>query len=430
MPTFGGRRSDRLVAAAGAGPDEHMSKETETNPSPAPFSQPPRVLIAIPAFNNHETLRGIAEKALATGLPVLVVNDGSTDGSADTLEGLPIQRIDFPENQGKGAAILAAGAWAKERGFTHIITLDADGQHDPADAPLFLPRIQDKPWAILIGCRDFDAGQAPGSSRFGRHFSNFWLHVATGVRVPDSQSGFRAYPVESLTGIPYHSKRYDFEIEVLVRSIWAGLGVDSVDISVAYPDERVSHFDKVRDNARISRMYTRSVLRALTPWPHKILFHTPVSADSISLRHPIRAIRILLLERTRPREIAFACTLGVFIATLPIFGFHSPLIIFFATLLRLNRVIAFNVQHLCMPPVVPVLCIQAGHFMRTGRFLTQLNTQTLWHEALYRLWEWVLGSLALAPVLAILVGLVAYLLARFYQHLLARARQAAGKGSA
>ena len=216
----------------------------------------------------------------------------------------------------------------------------------------------------------------PRLSRFGRGFSNFWLKLATGISLADSQSGFRAYPVAALRRLPCAGRHYDFEVEILVRAAWAGLALRSVAVSIHYGngDERVSHFRHVRDNLRISRVYARCVTRNFLPWPHKLL---PTSNgclhESLSWRHPLRSLKILLHESTSPKEIAAAAMLGVFLGALPLIACHGIVIVFFATRLRLNRLIALNIQHLCAPPLVPALAVEVGYFARHGRFLTELT---------------------------------------------------------
>jgi uncharacterized protein (DUF2062 family) len=229
--------------------------------------------------------------------------------------------------------------------------------------------------------------------------------------------------------LSFTSRRYEFEIDVLVKAAWAGMPVESLPISVHYPPggERVSHFHQFFDNYRISIVYTRSVLRSFLPWPHKVHFQTAEILDRISMRRPLRSIKILMTESTTPREIALACMLGVFLGALPIFGLHSVAILFFATILGLNRVIAFNLQHLCMPPLVPGICIEVGHYMRTGSFLTRFDFETLGRQLHFRIFEWFLGSLIVGPILAVAVGATAYLLALAYKN---RGRRFAGDGLA
>ena len=423
----------------------------------------PRPVIAIPTYNNRATLRDVVERALRIGPPVLVIDDGCTDGAMDTLEGLAVETIRFAENRGKGEAILAVGRWAAERGYSHVITVDADGQHDPADVPRFLDAIDANPMAIVVGRRDFGEN-VPGSSRFGRAWSNMWIRIACGASCPDSQSGFRAYPVESLTQVSCSGSRYEFEIEILVRAVWAGLELDSVDVSVRYfgEDQRVSHFRPFLDNARISWAYTRLVTRNLMPWPfirrfqrdplvppfswrrpwrywiglhHSLTRRLGPEEKRLSVRHPIRSIKLLHLERTEPREVALATMLGIFLGALPLLATHTIAILFYATRFRLNRPLAFYVSNLCapfIPPFVPALDIEVGHYLLHGRFLTLSDLdsrsqlmQTLGREAHIRLAEYFVGSLVVGPVLAIFAGAIAYTIARFWRRL-RRAKEGAG----
>lgn len=364
------------------------------------------------------------EAALATALAVLVVNDGSTDGGPEELAGLAAERLDQPTNLGKGAAILAAAQWAQARGFSHIITLDADGQHDPREVGLFVERIKANPWAIVTGARVMRKGEVPWASRFGRGFSNFWLKMATGVSLPDSQSGLRAYPVAALRALGCRRRHYDFEVEVLVRAAWAGLALEWVGISTRYEPagQYVSHFRPLLDNLRISRVYACSVLRHFVPWPHRALPAAEGARGGLSLRHPGRLLRTLIRESTTPREIALAAALGVFLGALPLLACHGVVILFVATRLRLNRLIAFNTQHLCTPPLVPALAIELGYFVRHHRFLTELSWRTLGSEAPQRLLDYVLGALIVGPALALIVGVLLYFLARFYQRTIPRGR--------
>ena len=151
-----------------------------------------------------------------------------------------------------------------------MIVLDADGQHDPADAPRLLEIAAAHPHDLVIGAREFPKENVPGASRFGRSFSNFWLRVQTGKRVSDTQSGFRAYPLGLLDHLKLKGGRYEFETEVLARAAWAGAELPETPIAVHYPpgDTRVSHFRPWRDNLRISLLNARLTLRALLPWPH------------------------------------------------------------------------------------------------------------------------------------------------------------------
>jgi glycosyltransferase involved in cell wall biosynthesis len=230
-------------------------------------SQPSKIAAVIPVYNHAATLRAVAERTLAVHPAVIVVDDGSRDGGAETLAGLPIHSVRHPVNLGKGAAILAGARKARELGMSHIVTLDADGQHDPEEIPRFVTEVQNHPGALVVGKRDFHGRVAPASSRVGRRISNFWFFVETGRCIGDAQSGFRAYPIRLLEALRLRERRYTFEIEVLVKAAWSGTPIRQVDVSTHYsaPGERVSHFHLFRDNVRLSFLNASLLLQALAP---------------------------------------------------------------------------------------------------------------------------------------------------------------------
>ncbi len=373
---------------------------------------PARLLVAIPVYNHGRTLRDVVQRALAVHPEVLVIDDGSTDGGSATLQGLPVRLLRHEHNLGKGQAILTAAREAHRLGMTHLATIDSDGQHDPADLVNFLPLLRDEPEALVVGTRRFGA-DVPGSSRFGRSFSNFWLRVQTGVSLGDTLSGFRVYPVAVLLELPLRESGYSFENEVLVRAAWAKVPLREVEVSVIYPSDRVSHFQMLRDNVRISLLNTRLTMRTVLPWPHQTL--AAGRPAGVSALHPLKALRILLSENTTPRELALAGAVGVFLGTLPLIGIHTIVILVAAGFLRLNRLAALTASQITIPPFVPALAIEVGYYLRNGMFLTEFSLKTLGSEGLERLWEWFLGSLLLGPLLALIAGCVTYLAASFLQ---------------
>lgn len=372
----------------------------------------PRVLVAVPVYNHASTLRAVVLGLLERHPHVLVVDDGSDDLEPEVLAGLPVRMVRHGRNRGKGAAIRTAALEARRQGMSHIVTIDADGQHDPADLPLFLEAVAADPLAVIVGARDFNTENVPGSSRFGRAFSNFWLRVQTGVILSDVQSGYRAYPLIVLENLRCTENRYSFEVEVLVRAAWAGFRLREVNIRVHYPPkgERVSHFRAFMDNARISLLNTRLTIRAVMPVPHRKFGED--EAGRVSPIHPLKSLRILLRDDATPAGLGLSVALGIFLGTLPLIGIHSIAILLAAGWLRWNKIAALAASQLCMPPLVPALCIEAGHYLRHGVFLTEISLRTLGYEAPQRLWEWILGSMLLAPLLAALTGAAVWVLAR------------------
>lgn len=375
-------------------------------------------LIVIPVFNHGKTLRDVARRCLTYG-EVLIVDDGSTDDGLSTVRDLELTVVSHSENAGKGQAILTAAEKACELGKTHIITIDADGQHFPEDIPAFIVAINESPETIFVGSRNFTGQNVPGASKFGRSFSNFWLRVQTGTKLSDVQSGFRAYPVEIFPVIKTSERRYAFEVEILVKSAWAGYELKDLPIEVYYPkaSERVSHFNVLKDNIQISLLNTRLTMRSFVPVPHRQ--YDKDEEGKVTPIHPLRSLRILLSKNETPLNLAISGAVGMLLGTLPLIALHSIAIILFCGFFRLSKITGLAVSQLCIPPLVPALCIEAGYFMRHGQFLTEISLQTLGYEALERFYEWVLGSLVLAPLFALLMGITIYIMAFIVKRFLA-----------
>jgi uncharacterized protein (DUF2062 family) len=315
-------------------------------------------------------------------------------------------------------ALRTALKFINNKGAEFMLTIDADGQHDPEDIDCFIPLLQQNGSAIIVGIRDFNSPNIPGKSRFGRAFSNFWLRLETGKAIDDSQSGFRAYPVKYLTQIKVDGRRYDFEAEVLTRAIWSGLELKQVGIKVFYPpgDSRLTSFRPILDNLRIALMHARLVGRQLLPLPHlKLVRHTRTEHVSGLLMHPIKLLKELLKENATPVGLAVSASVGILLGVLPLISMHILAIVYVASRLHLNKIMAVAVQNLCMPPFIPVACIELGHFMIYKRWLTDITWKTVFGEIPKRLWEWLLGALILAPVLAVIIGAVVFIAAQVLQ---------------
>lgn len=366
--------------------------------------------VVIPVYNHRAGLRNVTERALRQCPLVIVVDDGSTDGGPETLAGLTARLVRLPRNRGKGAALLAGARAAADAGASHMITLDADGQHYPEDIPRFLAAAAAAPGAFIVGRRDFTVPHVPRSSRFGRAFSAFWMRVQTGVAVQDMQSGFRAYPLRALACLNLRETGYSFEIEVLARAAWAGFAIREIAVRVYYPpaQERVSHFHSFKDNLKISLLNTRLTLRALTPVPFRQ--HCTNGDGGVSLRRPLESLRRLLADRATPGELARSAAVSMTISALPLPGLQSILLLLSIGWFRLNRLCALAMIPLGWPPVVPGLGVLVGYRLRNGCWLAEFSLQTLGYEAPQRLLDWVVGALCLAPLLGALAGGVVWAL--------------------
>ena len=223
--------------------------------------------VVIPVYNHERTVADVVHRTLALDLPVMVVDDGSTDSTYDRIKGIAGVRIlRHRSNRGKGAALMTGFSQA-EKTSAWAITLDADGQHDPRDAATLVAAIPRNKRPIVIGKRlGMLAAEAPWTSRFGREFSNFWVRMAGGPSLADSQSGFRIYPLPECLHLGVESRRFQFEVEVLTKANWNRIPVIEAPISVSYRPgtPRISHFhpffDFLRNFGVFSRLITRRVL--------------------------------------------------------------------------------------------------------------------------------------------------------------------------
>ena len=223
--------------------------------------------VVIPVYNHAQRLGAVIDKAQELGLPLFVVDDGSTDQTADILDGIKgITVLRHAVNQGKGAALLTGFSAASRNGHDWALTIDGDGQHRPEDAKGLLSAAATGRRAIVVGRREGMTGEnVPWTSRFGRGFSNFWVWAAGGPAIQDSQSGFRLYPLPEALGLGVKSRRYQFEVEILVRARRQGIAVLEVPVGVVYQakGERVSHFQPWRDFWRNSATFSRLILERI-----------------------------------------------------------------------------------------------------------------------------------------------------------------------
>ena len=228
--------------------------------------KPPfKILIVVPVYNHAATLGPVLAELALQSWPILVVNDGSREGASisEIVKTWPQVSLESHAiNLGKGAALATGLRFAAARSYTHILTFDADGQHRAVDVPSLVTAARERPDALVIGARDFESaasGDVPGSSKFGRRFSNFWIWVEAGQKLADTQTGLRVYPVDLQLLATVKGRRYAFEVEVLTRALWQGRSVQSVPTSVYYPPraQRISHFRPGYDNFQLTLTHTR-----------------------------------------------------------------------------------------------------------------------------------------------------------------------------
>ncbi len=370
----------------------------------------------IPTYNNAATLQSVIESVSRYTEDIIVVNDGATDATADILASIGgIQVVTHNPNQGKGMALRNGFAYAYRQGYRYAITIDSDGQHFAEDLPRFLEKLREEPDAIIIGARNMNQSSVPGKSSFGNKFSNFWFKFETGIDAPDTQSGYRLYPLEPLSQMTFYTRKYEFEVEVIVRAAWRGVKVCSVPIGVYYApaEERVSHFRPFKDFSRISVLNTLLVTLGL-------LYHIPVrllrNAQKKSLKQHLNDL-VLDGGETNGQK-ASAVALGIFMGIVPIWGYQIMAGIALAHLLKLNKVLVVAVSHISIPPMIPFILLvsyQTGGWLLGVDHQLAFNTDLSWEAVKQNLYQYVLGSLCFAVLAALAAGILSFVLLSLFR---------------
>jgi glycosyltransferase involved in cell wall biosynthesis len=228
---------------------------------------PQHFAVVIPAYNEAMTIRDIASRACIYTDLVVIVNDGSTDNTVNSLDGLPVTILSNPSNIGKGESLIRGARHAIEKGADFVITLDGDGQHRPDDIPLLLEAATHYPGMIIIAARLRGRSEAPPLRRFANKFADFWISWAAGHHIRDTQSGFRLYPSMAFKQCTGNATGFTFESEILINASRCGIFTHSVAIDTIYDKQaRPSHYKPASDTLSIVRMVAWKLLcRGLYP---------------------------------------------------------------------------------------------------------------------------------------------------------------------
>ena len=383
-----------------------------------------RVCVIVPTYNNAGTLKDVLNRISQFTSSIIVINDGSTDTTAEVLkqfENITIRS--FKKNKGKGAALKSGFSLAKEQGYRYAITIDSDGQHFPEDIPLFVEKLATAPDTIIIGSRNMEQEDIPGKSSFGNKFSNFWINVTTGFSLKDTQSGYRLYPLSIFDQIHFYSTKYEFEVEVLTRAAWAGYKIENIPVKVYYaPDElRVSHYRPFMDFFRISLLNTILIILAFLFYRPR-LFYRKIKKKGVQY-----FFRNYILEGTDSTHIiALSIGFGVFMGIVPVWGWQMAIAFAIASATGLNRALVLIASNISIPPMIPFILFGSyamGGWL-LGRDLSWIAPADITLELVkIELTQYIIGSMALALAAGIVSGFLTFIVVKIIRRIKTRKKR-------
>jgi glycosyltransferase involved in cell wall biosynthesis len=347
--------------------------------------------VLIPTYNNATAIASVVRDVLQYSDDVCIVNDGSTDNTLLILKLFPsVKLYSYEHNRGKGWALRQGFEYARKQGYDYAITIDSDGQHYAEDLPVFLDALEEDDNAIFIGARNMNQSTVPGKSSFGNKFSNFWFRFETGIDLPDTQSGYRLYPIRKLEKLDFFTVKYEFEVEVIVRAAWSGIHVKSVPVRVYYPpaNERITHFRPFQDFSRISVLNTVLVFFTL-------VWIKPRDLTKYIFQQGLTTIvKDYLIKSDEPAAIkALSVAVGIFFGIAPLWGAQLMLALAIAWLLRLNKGIALLMSNISIPPMIPFI-LYASY--ETGRLVvgkTPAGEASIKYPGLQWIYDWMIHAI-------------------------------------
>ncbi|WP_317170280.1 DUF2062 domain-containing protein [Taishania pollutisoli] len=365
--------------------------------------------VLIPTYNNEKTLQRVIDGVLefVPAHTVIVINDGATDSTPEILSRYEnrITVLKNEVNSGKGYSLRKGFHHACEKGYAYAITMDSDGQHYPSDLPKMIRECSENPDTVLMGSRNMEQEGVPGKSSFGNKFSNFWFKVETLISLPDTQTGFRVYPLKPLKKMRLFTTKFELEIEVIVRLAWKNVAFKPVPIQVKYdPDERVSHFRPGRDFFRISVLNSVLFICAL-------LYFYPKKLISKQTWIAIKNEAIKPQESNLRKSLSLG--FGIFMGIFPIWGFQLMIGIPLAILFRLNKVLFITAANISIPPMIPFI-VYASFLV--GQYFTSnsIDPAQLLHFDLETIKantvQYFIGAIILACIAFVVTTAISYLL--------------------
>ena len=354
------------------------------------------ICVIIPTYNNAGTIVDVVRRSLQQCKDVIVVCDGCTDNTVQLLRGLETQPtiIELTTNAGKGTALKVGFKHALKEGFAYAITLDGDGQHYPEDIATLLRANQKHPGALIVGERkDLNRANRSKGSKFANGFSNFWFAAFTGVRLRDTQTGYRLYPLKKLHGMALLTSRYEAELELLVFAAWHGVKLVSEPVNVYYPprEERVSHFRPIKDFTRITLLnmvlflgailygYPLLVLRTVWIWLrtiHAIIFFV---STTLFVMTPLVHIYLWFGKITEKKKYNLHCILN----------FMSRFVLYHHKIPGVTRYTEVNPHGEKFEKPAVIICNHQSHLdlmpmLSRSRKMIVLTADWVWNNPVYR----------------------------------------------
>ena len=365
--------------------------------------------VIVPTYNNQKTIAEVVGECLKYTEQIIVVNDGATDETPKILQEFASQitLIHQPKNLGKGMALRTAFKKADELGFRYAITIDSDGQHFPSDFIHFLDKIAEHPDVLLMGSRNLNIENVPSKNSFGNKFSNFWFLVETGLKLPDTQTGYRLYPLKKLHKMHFFTSRFEFEIEVIVKAAWKGINIIPIPVQVYYAkgDERVTHFRPFKDFFRISVLNTYLVTLAFL-WYKPMRFLkglNPTDIKAFFIKH--------FFDFNEPiSRKSISVAVGIFFGIVPLWGYQLVSAIAAAYLFKLNKAIVILSANISMPLMIPAILwtsIKVGEWV-TGETSSFTFDNVTLETIKSNLYVYAVGATVLSVVAALVFGALTY----------------------
>ncbi|MEM6458172.1 MAG: DUF2062 domain-containing protein [Planctomycetota bacterium] len=404
-----------------------------------------RPAVVLPSYQSAKHLPAVLDAAAAWGLPLIVVDDGSTDDTTGVLDAwaaahpdAQLHRVTHPTNRGKGEALRSGFAEAARLGRTHALTMDTDGQHDPADAAALLAAAEAALGTLVLGHRSTNDPNYPAGSRLGRSLSNLAILMSCGLRVGDSQCGYRVVPLGLIDAVRCRAGRYGYEAELLVRAGWAGVALVQVPVRTIYPPRgrHVSHFRPLRDTLHGLTLHLRLLTRAMLPLPHPQCpppelgrgvgrrSGTPWWQRVLRWVDPRELVRAARRDRVGQMSVAAGLALGVFVANLPLYPVQTLVALYVARRLHLHPVSTVVGSQAAFPPLGLMLIFAAvylGRLVLTGAppaWSDFAGLGSLGFAELRQLLHgyflaWWIGGVAIGAAMGLIAFGVALLLLRF-----------------